>query len=336
LAPMLINDGRIKQYIVGMVLLVGVFQVYQCSRRPPDMPDPNGGPPTEQRINEGGAGASAQQPIDEFRPRALQGKGRGPMGPPPGGEGHPFDAHAILAFIITIMMLGANLGIKFYFDSLEERQRTARLKEQNLKQELEYLRYQMNPHFFMNTLNNIHALVDIDPNQAKDSIVDLSKMMRYLLYEADKDFVPLKSGGIFLRKYVELMRLRYTDKVTINLTQPDDSQVSNVVVPPLLFIPFVENAFKHGVSYTKPSKIDISTQVRDGRAIFTCSNTKNGVQYDYGGVGIANVRKRLDIIFGDDYTLDITDNDDSFDVTLNIPTRLDSNNNTNNHTNPKK
>jgi len=323
LAPMLINERRTTAYVIATALIVGVFTLYQCNHHPEDMPPPNqmeqrdgmqAGP--QDKFN----GAQQQQGAGEaMRPMPpREGDGRGPMGPPLGG-GRPFDVHAIVAFIILIMMLGSNLGIKLYARTLIERSRMARLKEQSLKQELEYLRYQMNPHFFMNTLNNIHALVDIDPNQAKDSIVDLSKMMRYLLYETDKDLVPLINGMNFLSKYIDLMRLRYTDKVTINLNQPDESVAMSIMVPPLVFIPFVENAIKHGVSYTRQSIIDIDTTIKDERIIFHCRNSKNAVEYEYGGVGLTNVRKRLDIIFGSDYSLDIIDNDDIYDVTLNIP-----------------
>ena len=117
-------------------------------------------------------------------------------------------------------MLGANLGVKYYFHNEEEKKHLAELKEKSLKQELDYLRYQINPHFNMNTLNNIHALVDIDPEQAKDSIVDMSRMMRYLLYESDKPYVPINLAVAFLKKHLNLMKLRYTDMVTVNFTEP--------------------------------------------------------------------------------------------------------------------
>ena len=223
-------------------------------------------------------------------------------------------------FFIVVLMIGANLGVKYYFQNEEEKKHLAKLKEQSLKQELDYLRYQINPHFIMNTLNNIHALVDIDPEQAKDSIVDMSRMMRYLLYESDNQYVSLNNAVIFLKKYLSLMKLRYTDQVNINLDVPDNTQ-EDIVLAPLVFIPFVENAFKHGVTYGKPSDIDIDIEKKNDRLIFHCRNTKSNVKHEFGGVGLNNVTKRLELIYGNDYSLDIDDGEATYDVRLDLPVR---------------
>ena len=172
----------------------------------------------------------------------------------------------------------------------------------------------------MNTLNNIHALVDIDPDQAKDSIVDMSRMMRYLLYDSDNHHVTLNNAIIFLKKYLNLMKLRYTDQVNIQLDVPDDTS-DDIVIAPLVFIPFVENAFKHGVALNKPSTISISIEKRDGRLLFHCRNTKSHAKHEYGGVGLNNVTKRLELIYGNDYSLDINDGEQDYDVLLNLPVK---------------
>ena len=244
--------------------------------------------------------------------------------PPPPRDGRPpIDKHDVSMFTIVIMMLGANLGVKLYFRSEEEKKHLAKLKEQSLKQELDYLRYQINPHFIMNTLNNIHALVDIDPEQAKDSIVDMSRMMRYLLYESDNHYVTLNNAVLFLKKYLNLMKLRYTDQVSVNLDVPENS-AEDIVLAPLVFIPFVENAFKHGVAYNKASTIDIDIEKREGRLLFHCHNTKSNARHEYGGVGLNNVTKRLELIYGSDYSLDIKDGETDYDVMLDLPARRSS------------
>ena len=289
LAPMLVNRKKVYQYIIGCVVVVALFQTFQCIHKPNDVPR---GPAPENMTE---------------------------MPPPPNGR-PPIDMHDITMFTIVILMLGANLGVKYYFQNEEEKKHIARLKEQSLKQELDYLRYQVNPHFIMNTLNNIHALVDIDPEQAKDSIVDMSRMMRYLLYESDNQCVSLSQAIVFLKKYLNLMKLRYTDQVTVNLDITDSCQ-EDAMLAPLMFIPFVENAFKHGVSYDKPSTIDIGINKQDGRLLFHCRNTKSGVTHQYGGVGLNNVTKRLELIYGNDFSLDIDDNEDTYDVTLDLPAR---------------
>ena len=169
----------------------------------------------------------------------------------------------------------------------------------------------------MNTLNNIHALVDIEPEEAKHSIVELSKMMRYVLYEGAKSGVPLQKDIEFLRNYVTLMKLRYTDKVSIRFDVPDD--ITNKMVPPMLLITFVENAFKHGVSYRNPSFIDIHITTSGDTLKFVCRNSKTDKEPDLeGGVGLKNTRQRLDLIYGNDYRLDIDDGEDTYEVTLEL------------------
>lgn len=129
------------------------------------------------------------------------------------------------------------------------------LEHQHLESELKYLKYQLNPHFFMNTLNNIHALVDIDSEKAKKTIIELSKLMRYVLYEANKSQISLKYEIQFLENYIALMKLRYTEHLDIQTEFP--LIVPHVQIPPLLFISLLENAFKHGVSYRESSYIHV-------------------------------------------------------------------------------
>ena len=290
LAPILVKHKKVTKYIVACVAVIALFQTAQCIHKPDHSPR-NAKP--EMAVN--------HEP------------------PPPDGR-PPIHRHDITMFILVIMMFGANLGVKTFYQNEEEKKHLAKLKEQSLKQELEYLRYQINPHFIMNTLNNIHALVDIDPEQAKDSIVDMSRMMRYLLYESDNNCVSLNSAIIFLKKYLNLMKLRYMDTVTVNLDVPSSCS-EEVALVPLVFIPFVENAFKHGVSINKPSTIDISIEHKDGRLLFHCHNTKSHAKHEYGGVGLSNVTKRLELIYGNDYSLDIRDEGDSYDVLLNLPAK---------------
>ena len=224
----------------------------------------------------------------------------------------------IMAVVVLILMFGANLGVKGYFRSRDDRKRLAELEKQNLEQQLEYLRYQINPHFFMNTLNNIHALVDIDPAKAQETIVELSKMMRFVLYEGNKQGVPLTKEMAFVRTYVNLMQLRYTDKVLITVDLPAEVPERNI--PPLMLISFIENAFKHGVSYQHKSFIEIKVVVEGDRLCFTCRNSKADMpNEEKGGVGLANVRKRLDLLYDHNYTLRINDEADIYTVELNIP-----------------
>jgi LytS/YehU family sensor histidine kinase len=224
----------------------------------------------------------------------------------------------IINAIMLVMLIGMNLGVKLYFKSDNDAKEMQQLEKQNLQQQLEYLKYQINPHFFMNTLNNIHALVDIDPDKAKATILELSKMMRYVLYEGNKTLIPIQREIQFLNNYITLMRLRYTDKVKIKIDIPDN--IPDDGVPPLMLITFVENAFKHGVSYKDESYINVEMRFIGDRFYFGCKNSKHAESTaEHGGVGLTNVRKRLNLIYGENFTLDIIDEIETYEVKLDIP-----------------
>ena len=212
----------------------------------------------------------------EQRPRGMgdpNGPGRFPKPTP--FPYPPFVLRYLIHFIIAFLMVGFNIAIKLFFKSFRDEEMLKELEHQRLQSELQYLKYQINPHFFMNTLNNIHALVDIDTGKAKSTIVELSKLMRYVLYEASNKTILLSREVQFLKNYIALMSLRYTNKVSIQMDFP--AEVPEVQIPPLLFVSFVENAFKHGVSYRSESFIHVLIQLDEGnRLSFRCSNSNNG------------------------------------------------------------
>ena len=207
------------------------------------------------------------------------------------------------------------------YQSIRDEQEMEELKRQNMQAEMDYLKYQINPHFFMNTLNNIHALIDIDPECAKDAVIELSKMMRYVLYDSGREVIPLSRDIQFLENYIELMRIRYTDNVEIRLDYPRPLP-DGVSIPPLLFIVFVENAFKHGVSYNRRSFIHIEIACTPERVTGTIVNSRNPESGNRPtGIGLENVRKRLELIYGPrNYTLHIDEQPDTYTVQLEIPT----------------
>jgi hypothetical protein len=308
LAPLLIHAHRRVLYFSIVTMVMAAFIVYQCSSRPHFNAPRGHRPPSRMEMH----GGHPRPPFDDHNRGPHDREFRRQMPPPIVGE------RDILSIVVLLLMFGANLGIKGYFRSREDRKRLAELEHQNLEQQLEYLRYQINPHFFMNTLNNIHALVDIDPQKAQETIVELSKMMRYVLYEGDRKGVPLSKEMEFIRTYVTLMQLRYTDKVTITLDLP--STLPDRTLPPLLLISFIENAFKHGVSYLHDSFIEIGAAVSDDQLHFTCRNSKAETpNEEKGGVGLANVRKRLNLLYDRNYTLRIRDDATVYSVELIIP-----------------
>ena len=222
--------------------------------------------------------------------------------------------------LLGFFMTGLNMGIKLLYRSLRDEQQMEELKRQNLQAEMDYLRYQINPHFFMNTLNNIHALIDIDTEYAKSAVIELSKMMRYVLYESGSETISLKKDIQFIENYIELMRIRYDSSIDICLDYP--ATIPNkVAIPPLLLIVFVENAFKHGVSYNHASFIHIRIGYRDDAVRPFISNSRHEKSRPgTTGIGLENVKKRLALIYQDNYTLSIDDSDPAvYTVKLIIP-----------------
>ncbi|MBR7026461.1 MAG: histidine kinase [Bacteroidales bacterium] len=250
------------------------------------------------------------------------------MAPPPRGlgeggpqdRGHPRPMRPeMMRLIMGVLLVGVDLGAYFYVESRRKERRMKELQAENLSQQLESLKYQINPHFFMNTLNNIHALVDIDPEKAKESIEVFSKMMRILLYENDSPTISLSKELDFIEHFISLMRLRYPeDSVKIDTNFPGER--SGAVVPPLVMASFVENAFKHGVSYSEDSFIRIKVEMQDGKVVFRCSNSSHKPDGDSRqGIGLDNIRKRLALLYGQSYTLSIDDMEGQYDVLLAIP-----------------
>lgn len=169
-----------------------------------------------------------------------------------------------------------------------------------LESELQHLKYQLQPHFFFNALNNIYSMIDFAPEKAKQSIHSLSKLMRHLLQKSDMESISLSEEIDFLNKYIDLMALRLNDKTKVYTDFP--GKVPHLRIAPLLFISIVENAFKHGVSATQPSDISFKMEVQDGEICFTASNSnfpKNEADKSGSGIGIENLRKRLQILYPD-------------------------------------
>ncbi|MDE5963550.1 MAG: histidine kinase [Alistipes sp.] len=224
--------------------------------------------------------------------------------------------------ILGLFMTGANSGIKLMYQSIRDEQKMEELKQQNMQAQMDYLKYQINPHFFMNTLNNIHALIDIDTEWAKNAVIELSKMMRYVLYDSERETISLNRDIQFLKNYIELMRIRYTDAVDIRIEQPA-TLPARITIPPLLLIVFVENAFKHGVGASKSSFIHIRIDCNDDKvtAVIANSRFKTPHTKHTDGIGLKNVRKRMELIYGPkNYGLQIEETANTYTVKLEIPT----------------
>lgn len=230
--------------------------------------------------------------------------------------------------LLSLFALVFNICVRLFFFTIRRDESIKELEKEKLRSELEYLKYQINPHFFMNSLNNIHALIDIDKVKAQKTVVELSNMMRYVLYDKSSTFVPMEKEVKFLGSYIDIMRLRYTDKLEIKTDFSTEPQ--GIYVPSLLFMQFLENAFKHGVTYKKKSLIEVSLKADEtaGNVVFTCRNTIPQVSNTTalqasGGIGVENARKRLELFFGDKAKLHISNTGGWYNVELKIPIQND-------------
>lgn len=262
----------------------------------------------------------------EFGFRPERGPGRIPGFPEPHGPVRHFRPPGIIVghLLVYFLIIGFNSGIKIFVRWTEEQNIRSEKEKQHLATELAFLKHQISPHFFMNTLNNIHSLIDINAEQAKDSVIKLSRLMRYLLYESEPDKTSLKKELDFMESYIELMRLRYDEEtLSVQLSYPENTE--DVKVPSFLFMSFIENAFKHGVDSRYKSFIDIEFKIKDDKLSFMIKNSlfdrSNDSVKDISGIGLDNVRKRLDLIYKNNYTFAVVLVEEVYGISLEIPLR---------------
>jgi sensor histidine kinase YesM len=244
--------------------------------------------------------------------KILTGKDEGPRNPNAFG----FISH----FVSSLLLSGFAIGLGLMETLKQNEKKQKELEKEKLNSELAFLKNQVSPHFFFNTLNNIYSLIGIDGPTAQDSVLKLSKLMRYLLYESEHGETLMSNEIDFMNNYIDLMKLRLSPKVELVIDFPDN--FSDFTVPPLLFVPFVENAFKHGVSHRDRSFIHLRMSIENDQINFVSENSigKSSQSGDmqHSGIGLENVRKRLHLLFPDNHKLTIESNETIFRVNLSI------------------
>ncbi len=205
--------------------------------------------------------------------------------------------------LLNLAMIAAPIALRHFIRTNRLRQQLREEQAKRTEAELAWLKNQINPHFLFNTLNNISSLTQIDPDKAQDAIAQLSDLLRYAMYETNKEQVPVGGEVEFMRNYIELMRLRCNNKTEVNYWEHIED--ANRQVAPLLFISIIENAFKHGTSTNRPSFIDISVGQDGDALVFDCTNTnfpKTDADRSGSGIGLENTRRRLDLLYPGRYT----------------------------------
>lgn len=227
-----------------------------------------------------------------------------------------------LDLVYDFLIIGVNLAIALIFQRFEDKLEHESLLKTNAETRLSYLKAQINPHFYLNMLNNIHGMIEIDSEKAQEMVIDMSNLMRYMLYDSSRGLIELSAEIGFLRNYLNVMRQRFPEsKVRISAQLPQEKATAGVMIPPLLFLVFIENAFKHGISYRHESFVSVGVEVADGAVKFCCINSVHPQPADKSreGIGLDNVNQRLKLIFGSRFNLDIRMTDTTYSVNLTIP-----------------
>ena len=302
LIPQFLFKSRISLYIISVTLLIALTVIGSITIR--QLENPQQAPPLH--------GQNLLQLPDsnkEFKERKT-GNHEAPMSSTP-----PYINLILLSILLVGFDTGMNLSVKW----AQGLQQKAEIEKENIKNELAFLRNQISPHFLMNTLNNIHSLVDFDTKEAKSSIAKLSVLMRHLLYESDATPTTLTKEINFINSYIELMKLRFSEEIDIQFNLPE--QLPDITIPSFLFTNILENAFKYGISYDEKSFVHINLYIHKNELEFNISNSlhKKKKITEQSGIGIENTEKRLKLLFKNNYTFTHTEHDKIFNSTIKIP-----------------
>jgi len=222
--------------------------------------------------------------------------------------------------LITMVIVGIAIIIAVTKKVQNDQLKDKALENQKISTELSFLKSQINPHFFFNVLHTIYGLTERAPEKAKDSIYTLSHMMRYVLYETKNDNTTLEKELLFIDNYNKLMQLRLPENTQIIFDKP--SAGTDIEIAPMLFLPFIENAYKHGISTIYPSYIYIGISLMGNSLLLEVRNSnfneKANDMEESNGIGLNNTRRRLNLLYPDRHSLKITDNKNLKEFTIQL------------------
>jgi two-component system LytT family sensor kinase len=232
---------------------------------------------------------------------------------------HVLEPRRLLSALLDMLFIGASaIAMKLLRMHWVGREREKKLLQEKLEAELKFLRTQTNPHFLFNTLNNIYALARKKSDDTADVVMKLSKLLRFMLYESRKERIPVSAEIRMIEDYLELEKIRYNDRLTIHFEKDIDD--ASQLIAPLLLLPFIENAFKHGASETRfDSYIHIKVHLQAGLLRFCIKNSKeeNGDTTVTDNIGLSNVRRQLELMYTE-HQLQVDNQKDHFSVHLTI------------------
>ncbi|WP_224999179.1 sensor histidine kinase [Cesiribacter sp. SM1] len=299
LVPRYLKKGQYLKYAMAVVVIMAVVHVANKAIRSEVLPPL---PPVQaQQLSEG-----------------SQLSGRLPLRRPPAFPFHLFP-------FLMALALGSS------FEIILDQEKEKRLYEEGQKEkmiaELAFLKSQINPHFLFNTINNIYSLAAAKSDQTENAILLLSDMMRYVLYDSNVEKTSLKKEVEFIENFISLQKLRFSASRNVSINFEVGGGVDQVMIEPMLLLPFVENAFIHGISYKRDSFIQIELLVKEQNMYFAVANSlpeqtqKPGLRSDPkqdSGIGLANTYKRLQLLYPQKHTLEVERNEEAYKVALTI------------------
>ena len=248
--------------------------------------------------------------------------GQPPAGRPPQSAISPikFRMHQQAVWFLFVIVMTFSSAIGLLGQLYRLRARRQELEAAKNKAELSLYKAQIDPHFLFNTLNTLYSMVVTQNPKTEDAFMQFIDITRYIYNNANQDYVDIDSEAHYLQQYIDLQRNRLNEHTKVNFNYSNDGKHHSLNIAPMLLITFVENALKYGVSTSIDTNIDINMQVSDGVFSLTTSNPIRIKSKDenHVGIGLENSRKRLDLIYGKDYNLDINETEDQFDLTLTI------------------
>lgn len=293
LIPQMVFKGKIARYLLANILLVGLTLAVMQIWRDANM---------NAMIENG------------FR-----------MPEKPGPPQWLFWAKDTFTMMLTI---GVSIAIRISKKWVQSENARKEAERNRTEAELKNLRSQINPHFLLNTLNNIYALIEFDTTKAQDAVLELSRLLRHVLYDNQQELVPLPKEAGFITNYIELMKIRLPSNVKIDIDIDIDPN-SHTLIAPLIFISLIENSFKHGISPTKESHISI-TLSEDNKGRVTCktcnsnsNHPKSSKDKSGSGIGLEQVQKRLELMYPSRYIWEREIVNDEYISTLTIDTSHD-------------
>lgn len=222
---------------------------------------------------------------------------------------------------LLIMLVFSSTAIKLFQQWVLTTNRVNELEKNSLEIELRELKNQVNPHFLFNMLNNVNVLMKRDTNKASQVIMKLSDFLRHLLYQNKNESVALVSEVQFINDFLELEKIR-RDEFSFRIQVQHEEEARKIMLPPNLFITFVENAVKHSVDLDNASEVNVGFSIEGNKLVFTCINTKPEEPVavnESGGLGLGNIKRQLELLYGTKFNLDIKEGERDYYITLTLP-----------------